>query len=236
MIHGLRLKKVNVARVVCVLCKVGVPLEEHTVPVEELKATDRQCSIGDCVKKLLFVAALVALTASALVITVFWGWTSRSSATQEPTLQPFPSPTPCPTATPMNPPEPESYTTDFTNPTSQFPLGIRIIAPQNKSCQTGNLTLEVDVGSRGCWAIESVYYRADWLEGYHLVFSPAIGSSLRICTSIRICVNFTEVPDGAHTITVYESIHDGGHFGGSISFSVKSQPAAERAAGLSNVS
>lgn len=96
---------------------------------------------------------------------------------------------------------------------------IIIVSPQNEICKTNNITLKVNVGS-AFWVINSVYYKADWLEGYHRIFTVQPTGGFAVC----ITVNFTEIPDGSHNITVYANLHDGSHGSSPVFFTTNASP------------
>jgi hypothetical protein len=139
-----------------------------------------------------------------------------------PTLEPTPVAT-------LTPPEPTiSYTLWHTNssviqpPTDQLahiPPICEIVSPENQTAlQTNNFTLNVNVASY-FWVIDSVYYNADWIEGIHQIFGIQPHGIEPLNASIT--VNFSEIPDGNHTLTVYANTHDSSHSFATVIFSTE---------------
>jgi hypothetical protein len=145
-----------------------------------------------------------------------------------------PSPTPEPThVATLTPPQPNvSFTLWHTNSTviqppvnelAHIPPICEIVSPENQTVlQTNNFTLNVNVASY-FWIIGSVYYEADWIEGIHQIFGiqphgiePPLNAS--------ITVNFSEIPDGNHTLTVYANTHDDSHSFATVIFSTETHP------------
>jgi hypothetical protein len=137
---------------------------------------------------------------------------------------------PTPTSTP---PEPTiSFTLWYTNlPVIQPPADreadippiCEIVSPENQTLlQTRNFTLNVNVASY-FWVIDSVYYEADWIEGIHEIFG--VQPNYVDALNASITVNFTEIPDGNHTITVYANTHDGSHSFATVVFQIVSSPS-----------
>lgn len=98
---------------------------------------------------------------------------------------------------------------------------IIILSPQNKTYSTNNITLTVNVGSQ-FWVIDSVYYEADWQEGYHRIFT--VQSSYVPSLKVSINVNFTGIPNGSHRVTVYANMHNDAHGSSSVSFTTDAFP------------
>jgi hypothetical protein len=119
-----------------------------------------------------------------------------------------------------SPPEPVVSFTYWDVPSGsilQSPT-IIILSPQdNETFSSNNVTLKVNVGSQS-WIIMGVYYEADWIEGYHRIFTfqPSWGYVMSL--KVAITANFTEIPDGRHNITVYSNTHDGSHASSSVFF------------------
>ena len=141
-----------------------------------------------------------------------------------------PSPTPQPThiAT-LTPPQPTvSFTLWHTNlPVIQPPANelthippiCEIESPENQTIlKTNNFTLNVNVASY-FWIIGSVYYKADWIEGIHQIFGIQPHETTPLNASIT--VNFSEIPDGNHTLTVYANTHDDSHSFATVIFSTE---------------
>jgi len=126
----------------------------------------------------------------------------------------------------LAPPEPTvSFTLWHTNsPVIQSPANqlahvppiCEILSPQNQTVlQTNNFTLNVNVASY-FWIINSVYYEADWIQGIHQLFGIQPNGIDALNASIT--VNFSEIPDGNHTLTVYANTHDGSHSFATVTF------------------
>ncbi|MGA3110744.1 MAG: hypothetical protein ABSE15_01765 [Candidatus Bathyarchaeia archaeon] len=139
---------------------------------------------------------------------------------------PTPEPTPVATTTPLEPTV--SFTLWHTNssvlqtPADQLahiaPI-CEIVSPQNQTVlQTNNFTLNVNVASY-FWVIDSVYYNTDWIEGIHQIFGIQPHGEPPLNASIT--VNFSEIPDGNHTVTVYANTHDGSHSFATVVFSTE---------------
>jgi len=151
----------------------------------------------------------------------------------KPTFAQTPKPSPMSTVT-SAPPEPTiSFTLWHTNspvlqpPADQLahvPPICEIESPENQTVlQTNNFTLNVNVASY-FWIIDSVYYEADWIEGIHQVFGVQPNGIDALNASIT--VNFSEIPDGNHTLTVYANTHDGSHSFATVTFLTKTyQPS-----------
>ncbi len=84
--------------------------------------------------------------------------------------------------------------------------------------QTNNFTVNVNVASY-FWVIDSVYYNTDWIAGIHEIFG--IQPSGTDAFNASITVNFSEVPDGNHTLMVYANTHDGSHSFATVIFSTE---------------
>ena len=144
-----------------------------------------------------------------------------------------PSPTPEPThVATLTPPGPTvSFTLWHTNsPVMQPPADqlahippiCEIESPENQTeLQTNNFTLNVNVASY-FWIIGSVYYEADWIAGIHQIFGIQPNGIDALNASIT--VNFSEIPDGNHTLTVYANTHDDSHSFATVIFSTETYP------------
>jgi hypothetical protein len=148
-----------------------------------------------------------------------------STASPSSTLEP----TPVATATPLEPTV--SFTLWHTNssvlqtPADQLahiaPI-CEIVSPENQTVlQTNNFTLNVNVASY-FWVINSVYYNADWIEGIHQIFGIQPHGIEALNASIT--VNFSEIPDGNHTVTAYANTHDGSHSFATVIFLTETYP------------
>jgi hypothetical protein len=120
-------------------------------------------------------------------------------------------------------PEPEVSFTYWDAPRgaiTQSPTVI-ILSPQDKTYNTNNIILKVNVGSQD-WVLNGVYYEADWREGARRIFNIQTSDSLK--RTVSLTVNFTEVPDGSHNITVYANTHDGAYTSSSVFFTTNVSP------------
>ncbi len=146
------------------------------------------------------------------------------------TSTPTPQYTPAPT--PIIPEPTVSFTLWYTNlPVIQPPANrladippiCEIASPENQTVlQTNNFTLNVNVASY-FWIIDSVYYEADWIQGIHQIFG--IQPSYIDALNASITVNFSEIPDENHTVTVYANTHDGSHSFATVIFQIASSPS-----------
>ncbi len=94
---------------------------------------------------------------------------------------------------------------------------LEILSPKNHQILNDSyVILSVNVSSVQ-WFINSVYVTADWFEGSLKIFG--IGQS-----GVYMDVNFTEIPDGDHTVTAYLSLHDGSHYSKQVSFVTNAYP------------
>lgn len=134
---------------------------------------------------------------------------------------PVATPTPVPTQPPVpsTPTDQNSSSTAWGNPHSTYSTQLTIISPQNQNYQSGNLTLKVNV-TTSSWAINSIYYKADWLGDYHRIYSLSNQLSNQLNPAITVTADFTDVPKGNHTIEVVANYHDGSHTYGTVNFSV----------------
>lgn len=71
------------------------------------------------------------------------------------------------------------------------------------------------------WVLNSVYYKADWLDDYHRLYY--VGNS-RVSTehsmAITLTVIFSGVPEGNHTITLVANYHDSSQAYDTVSFRI----------------
>jgi hypothetical protein len=169
-------------------------------------------------KVTLTLLALIALALSAVNVSNQQKELLSTTYASPSTALPSPTPEPTTVAT-TTPPEPTvSFTLWHTNspvlqpPADQLahvPPICEIESPENQTVlQTNNFTLNVNVASY-FWIINSVYYEADWIEGIHQIFGVQPNGIDALNASIT--VNFSEIPDGNHTLTVYANTHDGSH-------------------------
>ena len=174
-------------------------------------------SIGKSFSSLL----IVLLAVSSLIM-------ATPAFAQTPTPTPQYTPTPAPTI-----PEPTvSFTLWYTNSpviqppanrTADIPPICEIVSPENQTLlQASNFTLNVNVASY-FWVIDSVYYEADWIEGSHQIFG--VQPNYIDALNASITVNFTEIPDGNHAVTVYANTHDGSHSFATVTFQIVSSPS-----------
>lgn len=181
----------------------------------------------------LTLLTLVALALSAVNVSNQQKELLSTTYASPSTALPSPTPEPTTVAT-TTPPEPTvSFTLWHTNspvlqpPADQLahvPPICEIESPENQTVlQTNNFTLNVNVASY-FWIINSVYYEADWIEGIHQVFGIQPNGIDALNASIT--VNFSEIPDGNHTLTVYANTHDCSHSFATVTFLTKTyQPS-----------
>lgn len=169
---------------------------------------------------------LIALALVFLIALTFAAYYSINPLlnTQEPPASP--SPTPIPTQPPIAsiPSELNASAIGWGDPHSSYPTQLTIISIQNLTYPTSNLTLKVNI-TTAFWAINSVYYKADWLSDYHRIYRINDVSYGWLSMAITLTVNFTGIPDGSHTIEVIANYHDGSHASDSISFTTNSSAA-----------
>lgn len=128
-------------------------------------------------------------------------------------VEPRVSSTPWHTITPVLPVLPSD------NRTANIPPYLEITSPINQtSLATNNATLTVNVAS-SFWAIDSVYYEADWQSGIHQIFGWQ--SNYVDSLNASISVDFEEIPNGNHTVTVYANTHDESHSNATVKFSTE---------------
>jgi hypothetical protein len=91
-----------------------------------------------------------------------------------------------------------------------------IANPENNSViETSNLSLQVYATSKSeLWAINSIWYTTDWLEGARKAFSAGD----LFTDNIFVTINFTGICNGDHSITLCLSTHDGGHTNATVYF------------------
>jgi hypothetical protein len=151
----------------------------------------------------------------------------------KPALAQTPTPTPqyTPTPTPTIPEPTVSFTLWYTNSpviqppanrTADIPPICEIVSPENQTVLQTNFTLKVNVASY-FWVIDSVYYEADWIEGIHQIFG--VQPNYVDALNASITVNFGEIPDGNHSVTVYANSHDGSHSFAAAFFQIVSSPS-----------
>ena len=181
----------------------------------------------------LTLLTLVALALSAVNVSNQQKELLSTTYASPSTALPSPTPEPTTVAT-TTPPEPTvSFTLWHTNspvlqpPADQLahvPPICEIESPENQTVlQTNNFTLNVNVASY-FWIINSVYYEADWIEGIHQIFGVQPNGIDALNASIT--VNFSEIPDGNHTLTVYANTHDCSHSFATVTFLTKTyQPS-----------
>ena len=107
-------------------------------------------------------------------------------------------------------PEPKIFSTYWDAPPgviTQSPTIIVLSPKENDTYSTGNVSLQVNVGSE-FWVINSIYYEADWREGIHRIFTVQDQPNMEWALRTSLTVNFTGVPNGSHSITVYANLHN----------------------------
>jgi hypothetical protein len=110
-------------------------------------------------------------------------------------------------------PEPKIFTAYWDAPPgviTQSPTIIILTPQENDTYSTDNVSLQVNVGSE-FWVIDSVYYETDWREGIHRIFTVQDQPNMEWALRASLTVNFTGVPNGSHSITVYANLHNSEH-------------------------
>jgi len=172
-------------------------------------------------RKSIVIFAILLLGAAAFVNYYSLPSAASPSSTSEPT-----------TVSTLMPPEP---TVSFTlwhanssvieppaNELAHIPPICEIVSPENQTVlQTNNFTLNVNVASY-FWIIGSVYYETDWIQGIHQIFGIQPNGEPPLNASIT--VNFSKIPDGNHTLTVYANTHDDSHSFATVIFSTETHP------------
>ena len=107
------------------------------------------------------------------------------------------------------------------------PPKILILSPENNSTFTANgafISFNVEVGEsksadQTSLMIESVYYKADWLENYTYVYKyiadPSVYTS-QTKSEFSTTLNITDIPEGRHSMIVY-AVEKGTYYEPSIS-------------------
>jgi hypothetical protein len=100
-----------------------------------------------------------------------------------------------------------------------------ILSPLPNEVLRGNtVSARLNISSPA-WPINSVYYKADWQEGMHRIYSVNNHTSTRMLYRLSITANFTDIPDGTHRLTFYANIHDGSHGSSSVDFTINAPPS-----------
>lgn len=164
------------------------------------------------------------IAALALVIIITLGaltfYSINKSVNSGAPLVPTSTPTSTKPPVPSTPTDKNSSAAAWGNPRETNVYQLTIISPQNMTYQSGNLTLQVNV-TTGSWAINSIYYKADWLGDYHRIYSLSNQLSNQLSPRITVTANFTGIPEGNHTIEVIANYHDGSHTYGTVDFIMK---------------
>jgi len=107
------------------------------------------------------------------------------------------------------------------------PPKILILSPENNSTFTANgafISFNVEVGEsksadQTSLMIESVYYKADWLENYTYVYKyipdPSV-YTMQTKSEFSTTLNITDIPEGRHSMIVY-AVEKGTYYEPSIS-------------------
>jgi len=111
--------------------------------------------------------ALLLVFLIAITVVVCYSLNSLSNF-QEPLASPSPTPIPTQPPIPSIPSELNASAIGWGDPHNSYPSKLTIISPQNPTYPTSNLALKVNV-TTASWAINSVYYKADWLSDYHRI-------------------------------------------------------------------
>jgi hypothetical protein len=107
----------------------------------------------------------------------------------------------------------------------ESPVVMIILSPLNNEVLSNNTVIvKVNIGTQ-YWAINSVYYEADWQEGLHRIYSVNNSTSTKMYSRLSITAKFTEIPDGRHRIAVYANLHDGSQGSSSIDFTINVPPS-----------
>jgi hypothetical protein len=117
-------------------------------------------------------------------------------------------------------PEPKIFSTYWDAPPgviTQSPTIIVLSPQENDTYSTDDVSLQVNVGSEN-WVINSIYYEADWREGIHRIFTVQDQPNLEWALRTSLTVNFTGVPNGSHSITVYANLHNHEHGSSTVHF------------------
>ncbi len=156
-------------------------------------------------------AALAVISIVALAVATYYS----ANALIEPQKEPA---TPTPTPAPPTPPTVTRTAWDNRDPNRT--TEVIILTPQNGSSQTSNLTLEFNA-TTSMWAINSIYYRADWLSGdYHRIFGLEMVQHSGYSDAYTFTMDFAGVPVGNHTVEVVANLHDDSHAGATLNFTV----------------
>jgi hypothetical protein len=100
-----------------------------------------------------------------------------------------------------------------------------ILSPLPNEVLRGNtVSVRLNISSPA-WPINSVYYKADWQEGMHRIYSVNNHTSTRMLYRLSITANFTHIPDGTHRLTFYANIHDGSQGSSSVDFTINAPPS-----------
>lgn len=114
------------------------------------------------------------------------------------------------------------------NPRSDTkPPKILILSPENNSTFTANdvfISFKVEVGESKSadplsLTIESIYYKADWLENYTYVYKytpDPSGYTTQTKSQFSTTLNITDIPEGRHSVTFY-AVEKGTYYEPSIS-------------------
>ena len=105
-------------------------------------------------------------------------------------------------------------------------LTLIILSPlPNEVLNDNAVTVRVNISTQA-WAINSVYYQADWQEGLHRIYNVS-NQTLNTLMLYRLSItaNFSDIPDGAHHLTFYAHIHDGSQGSSSVDFTINAPPS-----------
>ncbi len=104
-------------------------------------------------------------------------------------------------------------------------LTLIILSPLSNEVLNDNaVTVRVNVSTQA-WAIDSVYYQADWQEGVHCIYDVSNQTfNWNMLYKLSITANFTDIPDGRHHLTFYAHIHDGSQGSSSVDFTINAPP------------
>jgi len=109
-------------------------------------------------------------------------------------------------------------TTDLAYGSGKYGIEIESPKPDQLSIATENVTLKINVMSKG-WVIQYAYFYSDLVEDkVHIPIS--FSNRWIIDLKKTFTINFSNVPDGSHTVDFFVVLHDGTTGIAKINFSV----------------
>ena len=99
-------------------------------------------------------------------------------------------------------------TTDLAYGYGKYGIEVESPKPDQLSIATENVTLKINVMSKG-WVIQYAYFFSDLVEDK--VHIPINFSNSNWITDLKktFTINFSNVPDGCHTVDFFVVLHDG---------------------------